>query len=374
VHSDASIGEALAEAIRAATHTPVTASDIEWERVPDHLKMRFAVVDQRGRTLAAGRDLAALQQRLAERARTDVAVATAAATPGRELERTGITEWDLGTLPEQVSAKQGGSTVVGYPALVDTGAGVDLKVFASRAEADASHRRGVHRLVALTLPSPLGYVQQQLTGAEKLLLATAPYASTKALLDDICIAVVEELAEDAAPRTSADFQALRERVNAGLLDALFRAAGLVARILGAAKEADKAISAASSLAFMAPLGDARAQLGALVHPGFVRRAGLAQLGRYPTYLAGITFRVQKLAENPGRDRAWQTQVEEATALYTKAGGALPHTGTTPPHLVAVRWMLEELRLSLFAQHLGAAGPVSVQRIRKALAAAAPPAA
>src|SRR5690606_17654505 len=163
VHSDASIGEALAEAIRAATHTPVTAPDIEWERVPDHLKMRFEVVDQRGRTLAAGRDLAALQQRLAERARTDVAVATAAATPGRDLERAGITEWDLGTLPEQVSAKQGGSTVVGYPALVDTGSGVDLKVFASRAQADASHRRGAHRLVALTLPSPLGYVQQQLT-------------------------------------------------------------------------------------------------------------------------------------------------------------------------------------------------------------------
>lgn len=371
VYADAPIGEALADAIRSATHTPATASDIEWERVPDHLKMRFAVVDQRGRTLAADRDLAALQQRLAERARTDVAVATAAATPGRDLERTGITEWDLGTLPEQVSAKQGGSTVVGYPALVDTGAGVDLKVFASRAQADASHRRGVHRLVALTLPSPLGYVQQQLTGAEKLLLATAPYASTKALLDDICIAVVEELAGDAAPRTSADFQALRERVNAGLLDALFGAAGLVARILGAAKEADKAISAASSLAFMAPLGDARAQLSALVHPGFVRRAGLTQLGRYPTYLAGITFRVQKLAENPGRDRAWQTQVEEATALYTKAGGALPHAGNTPPTLVAVRWMLEELRLSLFAQHLGAVGPVSVQRIRKALAAAAP---
>ena len=371
VHADAPIGEALAEAIRTATHTPVTASDIEWERVPDHLKMRFEVVDQRGRTIAAGRDLAALQQRLAERARTDVAVATAAATPGRELERTGITEWDLGTLPEQVSAKQGGSTVVGYPALVDTGSGVDLKVFASRAQADASHRRGVHRLVALTLPSPLGYVQEQLTGAEKLLLATAPYASTKALLEDICIAVVEELAGDAAPRTSAEFQSLQERVNAGLLDALFRAAALVARILGAAKETDKAISSASSLAFMAPLGDARAQLGALVHPGFVRRAGLTQLGRYPTYLAGIAFRVQKLAENPGRDRAWQTQVDEATALYTNAGGTLPHTGSTPPQLVAVRWMLEELRLSLFAQHLGAAGPISVQRLRKALAAPPP---
>ncbi|QNO38048.1 ATP-dependent RNA helicase HrpA [Protaetiibacter sp. SSC-01] len=366
VYSDAPVGEALADAIRAATHTPVAASDIEWDRVPPHLRMRYEVVDQRGRTLAAGRDLAALQKRLAERARTDVAVATAAATPGRDIERTGITEWDLGKLPEQVTAKQGGSTVVGYPALVDTGSGVDLKVFASRAQAEASQVRGVHRLVALTLPSPLGYVQDQLTGTEKLLLATAPYASTRALLDDIMIAVVEELAGDASPRTPDGFRALQETVNAGLVDALFGAAGLVARILGAAKDADKAISSASSLAFMGSLGDARSQLAALVHPGFVRRAGLAQLRRYPVYLAGIVFRVQKLAENPGRDRAWQSQVEEVTALYTKAGGALPHAGNTPPRLVAVRWMLEELRLSLFAQHLGAAGPVSVQRIRKAL--------
>ncbi len=367
VRADVPVGEALADAIRAAAHIPVSASDIEWERVPAHLRMRFEAVDPRGRTLGASRDLAALQSRLAERARADVAVATAAAAPGRDLERTGVTEWDLGKLPEQVTAKQGGSTVVGYPALVDTGAGVDLRVFASRAQADAAHVRGVHRLVALTLPSPLGYVQDQLTGTEKLLLATAPYASTKALLDDICIAVVAELAGDAAPRTPADFQALQGTVNAGLLDALFGAAGLVARILGAAKEADKAISAASSVAFMGPLGDARSQLAALVHPGFVRRAGLTQLRRYPVYLAGITFRVQKLAENPGRDRAWQAQVEEATALYTSAGGTLPPASSTPPGLLAVRWMLEELRLSLFAQHLGAAGPVSVQRIRKALA-------
>src|SRR5690606_27180191 len=111
VRSDAPVAEALADAIRAAAHIPVSASDIEWERVPRHLRMRFEVVDARGRVLGASRDLAALQGRLAERARTDVAVAvaTAAAAPGRELERTGITEWDLGRLPEQVTAQQGGA-------------------------------------------------------------------------------------------------------------------------------------------------------------------------------------------------------------------------------------------------------------------------
>jgi len=366
VHSDAPVGEALADAIRAAAHIPVAASDIEWERVPVHLRMRFSVVDQRGRELAAGRDLAALQSRLAERARTDVAVATAAVTPGRDIERTGITTWDLDPLPEQVSAKQGGSTVVGYPALVDEGASVAVRVFTSRAEADAAHTRGVRRLVALTLPNPLGYVQEQLTGPEKLVLATAPYPSTKALLDDVLLAVVDQLAGDASPRDRAGFDAVRETVSAGLMDGLFRAAGLTARVLTAAKEADKAISGASSLAFMGPLADARGQLAALVHPGFVRITGLTQLARVPLYVAGIRYRAEKLADNPGRDRAWQTQVEEAVALYRAAGGELPLTVSTPARLVPVRWMLEELRLSLFAQQLGAAGPVSVQRIRKAL--------
>ncbi|MFT4029142.1 MAG: ATP-dependent RNA helicase HrpA [Protaetiibacter sp.] len=366
VRSDAPVGEALADAIRGAAHIPVSASDIEWERVPVHLRMRFEAVDPRGRALGAGRDLPALQARLAERARTDVAVATARVAPGRELERTGLTAWDLESLPEQVTATQAGATVVGYPALVDEGTAVAVKVFTSRADADAAHRRGVRRLVALALPNPLGYVQEQLTATEKLVLATAPYPSTKALLDEVLLAVVDELAGDAAPRDRAGFEALRGRVSGGLMDGLFRAAGLTARVLTAAKEADKAISQASSLAFMSPLADARAQLGALVHPGFVRVTGLAQLARVPVYLAGIRHRAEKLADNPGRDRAWQTQVEEATALYRAAGGELPLTPATPARLVPVRWMLEELRLSLFAQHLGAAGPVSVQRVRKAL--------
>ncbi|PZQ90747.1 MAG: ATP-dependent RNA helicase HrpA [Leifsonia xyli] len=366
VRSDAPVAEALADAIRASTHIPMTASDVEWERVPAHLRMRFEAVDARGRVLGAGRELAALQGRLAERSRTDVAVATTRVTPGRELERSGITGWDLDTLPEQVSASQSGSTVVGYPALVDEGMSAAVKVFTSRPEADAAHRRGVRRLVALTLPSPLGYVQEQLTTPEKLVLATAPYPSSKALLDDVLLAVVDELAGDAAPRDAAGFEALRERVSAGLMDGLFRGAGLTARVLTAAKEVDKAITSASSLAFMGPPAEVRAQLAALVHPGFVRVTGLAQLARVPLYLAGARHRVEKLADNPARDRAWQTQIEEATALYRVAGGELPLTPDTPARLIPVRWMLEELRLSLFAQHLGAAGPVSVQRIRKAL--------
>jgi ATP-dependent helicase HrpA len=119
---------------------------------------------------------------------------------------------------------------------------------------------------------------------------------------------------------------------------------------------------------MGPLTDARSQLAGLVHPGFAGIAGVTRLRRLPVYLAGLLHRVTRLAENPGRDRAWQTEVEQATALYLDHDGKLPLTADTPARLAEVRWMLEELRLSLFAQHLGAAGPVSVPRIRKALTA------
>jgi ATP-dependent helicase HrpA len=156
-------------------------------------------------------------------------------------------------------------------------------------------------------------------------------------------------------------------VSAALIDRVFALVGLTARILAAARDADKAISGASSLNLMTPLADARGQLEALIHPGFVRITGAAQLTRTPVYLAGIVHRVDRMADNLGRDRAWQAEVEQATALYRDAGGPLPLAPATPPRLVEARWMLEELRLSLFAQPLGARGPVSVQRIRKALA-------
>jgi ATP-dependent helicase HrpA len=123
------------------------------------------------------------------------------------------------------------------------------------------------------------------------------------------------------------------------------------------------------MTLIAPLADARSQLEALVHPGFVSVAGLATLARVPVYLEGIKHRVSKLAENPGRDRAWMMDVATATERYISAGGELPLKPGVQPHIVRARWMLEELRLSLFAQHLGTAEPVSLQRITKVLTGA-----
>jgi len=353
---------ALAAAIRAATHTVVDPGAFELDRMPANLRMTYAAVDGRGTRLGTSKSLDELRDRFAEKTRATVAKAVAVATPGRELERTGLTAWELGSLPEIVEA--GG--VRGYPALVDAGTSVSVRVFATAHEANTVHPRGVLRLLALTVPNPVGYVRDHLTDAEKLALAASPYPSMPALWDDALLATLAGAAGTRAPRDAASFEALRVEVSAGLIDALFETVAVMAKVLTAAREVDRAISAASSLAFMGPLTDARGQLGGLVHAGFAGIAGVARLRRMPIYLAGILHRVARLADNPGRDRTWQTEVEQATNLYLDAGGTLPLTTGAPARLAEVRWMLEELRLSLFAQHLGAAGPVSVQRIRKAL--------
>jgi ATP-dependent helicase HrpA len=361
---------ALSRAIRAETHTPVSPADFDLSRVAPHLRMTFAAVDDRGRRLGTSKNLSELQQRFAERARTSVAKATAASGPAgmpdRSIERTGITTWDVGDIPEVIESAVGAGTVRGYPALVDEGASVAMRVFASAAEQAAAHPRGVRRLLALTVPSPLAYVNDHLTQAEKLLLAASPYPSTAALLDDALLAVLDEHIGDRAPFTAAGFEALRVETSAGLMDALFGVVAQVAKVIDGWRIADRAISATASLAFMSPLADARAQLGDLIFRGFVHATGAAQLRRLPVYLAAIAYRVERLPDNPGRDRQWQTEVEQATALYLAAGGALPLPADAEPRLATARWMLEELRVSLFAQHLGATGPVSVQRIRKAL--------
>ncbi|MBA4248017.1 MAG: ATP-dependent RNA helicase HrpA [Microbacterium sp.] len=380
-----SITEFLATEIRRQTYTPVEPDDFDLDRLPAHLRMGYAVVDERGSKLARGTDLTALQQKLRERGRDSVArVATAAAKS--PIERGGITAWDDtigkgsggdggagGTLPRQLDMRRGDTTIRAYPALVDEGSSVAIRLQTSVADQVAAHRAGVRRLVQLGVPSPLAYIQEHLTSAEKLSLGASPYRSTAALIDDALRAVIDEElaasaddARDALPWNRAAFESLRDRVNAGLPDRLFGIVATTAAVLAAAREVDVLVARSSSLQLMAPLADAREQLNALVHDGFIGRTGLARLPRLVIYLRGIIHRVERLNDNLGRDRAWMLEVQQAVELYTAAGGTLPLSADPEPRIRDARWMLEELRLSLFAQPLGAQGPISVQRIRKQL--------
>ncbi|MFT4229259.1 MAG: ATP-dependent RNA helicase HrpA, partial [Microbacterium sp.] len=412
-----SLRDALAARIRRVANQPVTAADFDIARVPAHLRMSFRAVDARGRVAGSDRDLAALQARLAGRAREAVSraierpgaddrergslssseersdetkrgapmrhdegiasrLASLAQRPGETshafAERSGLTAWDFQTLPDVVDTRVAGGVVRGYPAIVDEGASVALRIEATPEAAAAATDGGIRRLVLLSTPSPSAYVLDHLTAAEKLALATSPYPNAKALVEDCRVAVADAVIRRCAPtgpvRTQSGFEAVRDAFSACVVDELFACVSLVARILARARDVDRGVKQQASMALLGPLGDLRTQLAGLVFSGFVSRGGVDRLAQYPRYLEGMLVRLQGLADNPGRDRAWLTELERAAAAYRDAGGTIPPAADAPPALVHVRWMLEEYRVSLFAQRLGTAEPVSPQRIAKALAA------
>ncbi|GAA4352478.1 ATP-dependent RNA helicase HrpA [Microbacterium rhizosphaerae] len=374
---------ALAARIQRVANQPVTADDFELDRVPEHLRMSFRALDERGRPVASGRDLAELQERLSERSRTAVQKTLTRATPPSAMrptvpsagpsafaERTGLTAWDLDELPRVVDTRVAGGVVRGYPALVDEGSTVATRIEATPAAAERATAAGVRRLVLLAVPSAAPYVLEHLTSAEKLALAASPYPSAKALIEDARVAVADAVIRRIAPsgvvRTTAEFAAVRDAFSAAAVDEVFACVSLAARILTRSRDVERAVKAQTSMALIGPLGDIRAQLGGLVFPGFVSRTGVERLQHVPRYLEGAIVRLQGLADNPGRDRAWMTEFERATTAFTDAGGGIPPAPGAPGHLVHARWLLEEYRVSLFAQRLGTAEPVSLPRILKTL--------
>lgn len=385
---------ALASRIQRVANQPVTEGDFDLDRVPAHLLMTFRAVDHRGRTVGTSRDLGELQRRLAGRAREQVArtlargqdplARMARAAGGRDapasealrstpavVERTGIVTWDVGVLPEVVDTRVAGGVVRGYPALVDEKDAVALRIESTPERAARLTHDGVRRLLLLAVPSPSAYVLDHLTAPEKLSLAASPYPSAKALIEDARVAVADAVMARAVPggiRTPDQFAAARDALSSVLVDELFEAVALTARILTLQRDVERAVKAQNAMTLLAALGDVKTQLAGLLFPGFVSRTGLDRLRHLPRYLQGALERVRSLSDNPGRDRQRLTEFDRAAALYTDAGGVLPLPADAPPSIVHARWLLEEYRVSLFAQALGTAEPVSLPRITKALSA------
>ncbi|WP_240747537.1 DUF3418 domain-containing protein, partial [Microbacterium sp. K33] len=286
------------------------------------------------------------------------------------IEQTGLTAWTFGDLPEVLDTRVAGGVVRGYPAIVDQGKTVSVRVESTPDAAAAATRDGVLRLVLLGVPSPSSYVQEHLTSQEKLALAASPYQSAAALIEDCRAAVARQVIEQTAPggivRSEADFTRVRDAVSGVLVDQLFACVSLVARILTKSRDVERGIKSQNSLALLGPLNDIRTQLSGLLHPGFVSAAGVDRLAHFPRYLEGMLDRLKTLGSEPGKDRARMTEYERMAKAFEDAGGTIPLPSDAPPALVEVRWLLEEYRVSVFAQRLGTAQPVSPQRIMKVL--------
>uniref|UniRef100_UPI002633D9AF ATP-dependent RNA helicase HrpA n=1 Tax=uncultured Microbacterium sp. TaxID=191216 RepID=UPI002633D9AF len=387
-----SLKEALAKLIQPLANQPMSAADFEDDRVPGHLRMNFRAVDERGRVVGNARDLGELQHKLSDRARQSVArsiarktpdaasarkspvasaqSAVAAASARGPIEQDGLTDWTFGELPEILDTKVAGGVVRGYPAIVDRGKTVSVRVEATADAAAAASSDGILRLILLNVPSPASYVQEHLTAQEKLALAASPYPNAAALVEDaraaVARATLERSGGAATIRTREAFERARDTVNATLVEDLFQTVSLVARILTSSREIERGMKAQNALSLLGPLGDIRAHLNGLLHPGFISAAGVERLAHFPRYLAGMLERLTVLANEPGKDRTRMTEYERVAQMFADAGGSIPTAMDAPRALVETRWMLEEFRVSVFAQRLGTAQPVSPQRILKAL--------
>jgi ATP-dependent helicase HrpA len=322
--------------------------------------MTVRVIDG-SRTLAEGKDLAELRHRLQPQVRALLRDAAA------DVERQGLTAWTFGTLPQRIDRGTGVSKITGYPALVDEGTSVAIRVLRTEAERRVAMWRGTRRLLMLQLPSPLPGVVAQLPSAVKLALVHNPHGSVPALLEDCLASAVDALlARYGGPVwTEADFAALNGRVRAEFRDTVTDIVPTVAHILRAAHEIEAGLQALP--ASDPSVADMRAQLSRLVGPGFVTATGERRLGDLLRYVRGLRHRLGKYPDDPARDRSRLLRVERMQQAYADTLTRLPADPAKRASAQVLRWQLEELRVSLFAQSLGTPEPVSSERILRALA-------
>ncbi|MCO5998107.1 ATP-dependent RNA helicase HrpA [Actinoallomurus rhizosphaericola] len=345
--------DALERELRAMTGVTVPREAWDLSRVPDHLKITYRVTDRR-RTLAEGKDLAALKRRLAPK------VSATLSKAADDIERKGLRAWDIGTLPRVY--EQG--RVRAYPALTDEGDSVAVRTYATEAEQERAMWRGTRRLVLLNSPSPLKYLQSKLDNQAKLVLSHNPHGSVPKLLDD-CVACAADhlITEGGGPAwDEAGFRRLTDHVRADLADTAADVLAHVQRVLAAAHQVERRLKSTNSPTLIPALTDIRAQLSRLIYPGFVTVTGRRRLPDLLRYLRAIERRLDKLPDDPHGDRLRMQRVQQVEAAYIRARDARPGNA----EIRRVRWMIEELRVSVFAQQLGTAYPVSEKRILKAL--------
>ncbi|MEU3468429.1 ATP-dependent RNA helicase HrpA [Streptomyces sp. NPDC006687] len=368
---------ALARELQRMVGVPVSAEDFDLSRIPDHLKITFRIVDERRRKIAEDKDLEALRLKLKPKARqalSQAAAATAERTGGESVERSGLTDWTIGTLVKVFETRRAGQPVKAYPALVDEGTSVSVRLFDTEAEQQQAMWLGTRRLILLNIPvNPAKFASEKLTNQQKLALSRNPHGSIQALFDDCATAATDKLiADHGGPAwDEAAFRRLFDAVRADLVDTTVRTVGQVQQVLAAWQACERRLKATSSLALMANIADVKTQLAALMPAGFVTLTGLKRLPDLMRYLVAIDRRLQQMPTGVQRDTTRMEKVHEMRDEYLWLLEQLPKGRPVPEAVTEIRWMIEELRVSYFAHALGTAYPISDKRIVKAVDALAP---
>ncbi|SMD11682.1 ATP-dependent RNA helicase HrpA [Kibdelosporangium aridum] len=351
---DHSLLDAVEREIKALSGIAVAREDWDLTKIPDHLRVTYRVEDERRKLLAEGKDLGDLKRRLQPKMRETLSSAAG------EIERKGLRTWEIGTLPKMLRQEQHGFVVTAYPALVDAGTSVDVRMFETEADQRDSMWKGTRRLLLLNTASPLKYVLGRMSNTAKLALSANPHRDMQDFFDDCIACAVDKLVSDAGGVAweEAGFKALQDKVRTQLNPTVFEVVSQVGSALAAYNSVQTRLSGMGGARLEPSLRDIRQQLSRLVYRGFVTATGYDQLPSLTRYLRGIELRLDKLPERPDRDLEWAQIVQDVWQAYRE----LPDS----PEARRIRWMIEELRLSYFAQSIKTAYAVSEKRIYRAI--------
>lgn len=337
----------------------------DWNAIPDHLKMTFRVIDDKRRKVAESKDLLLLKEQLREQVQQ-----TLSQVADDDIEQEGLTLWSFGPLPQQYSQKRGGFEVKAYPALVDQKDSVAIQLFDSPAAQQSAMWAGQRRLVLLNVPSPIKYLQEKLPNKAKLGLYFTPFGKVADLIDDCIACGCDQLMQQHGGLSwdSDTFQQQKELIRGELNEAVVKIAAQVEQILTAAHGIRKQFKGKMTLELAFSHSDIQAQLERLIHKGFVTETGAARLPDLLRYMKGIERRMEKIPVDANRDRMYMLKVQHAEQAYQQLLGKLPKGQAIPEEVRNIRWMIEELRISYFAQVLGTPYAVSDKRVLQAIEA------
>ncbi len=357
-----SLTEAMAAQLQRMTGVQIPEDAWNPDAVPSHLRMRFQVVDIEGQELAVGRDWAAIQAQLRGEARAGFA-----ALPTPEFEQERLRDWDFGELPEEVSFVRNGIQLRGYPALVtEAGGTLALRVLDSPVRAKVATRAGLRRLIGWRLGPLFKSLARDLPQFQRMTLHYLGLGTQEQLREDMLNAILDRafLTDEPLPRNQAAFEALLERGKTRLSAARMHVGQTAAEILAAYHDIRKMLSGEQSPVWAAALADIRDQLAHLIYPGFLSETPPEWLPQLPRYLRAITLRLQKLRQAPDKDRQRCGDIIRLWENYKRQWERDTERERYDLELVRFRWLLEELRVSQFAQELKTLFPVSVKRLEE----------
>ncbi|WP_325893958.1 ATP-dependent RNA helicase HrpA [Grimontia sp. NTOU-MAR1] len=355
--------DALEKELKRMTGVTVLRENWQLDQLPEHLKITYRAVDHKNRKLNESYDLYELKDGLKEKVQE-----TLSQVADDDIEQQGLTTWSFGTLPKMYQQKRGGFEVKAFPAIVDNKDSVGIKLYETEEEQRQAMQQGQRRLILLNVPSPIKYLHDNLPNKSKLGLYFNPYGRVLDLIDDCIACGVDKLIESQGGLKwqPEEFEALKEYVRAELGDTVVEIAKQVEQILTTAFSINKKLKGKIDFTMAFALSDIKAQVEGLIFKGFATECGWKRLPDIQRYLNAVERRLEKLPIDPNKDRLHILKIESVTNDYKELLNKIPKGQRVPESVKEIRWMIEELRVSYFAQQLGTPYPISDKRIKNAI--------